>query len=83
MDFGYIITTALVQRGVIDIGMAILAPLVMGLVVGLILAAWTNVSVSAFVAAVAFVGASQVGSTLGEVYNNIDFLRNGDISIIF
>lgn len=78
----FMVTTPLAKDGAIGIEEAIVVPLVLGIVAGLVLMAWTKVSVSAFVLGCTFVGASQIAPVISEWINRIFFAATGDIGYL-
>lgn len=72
------LTTVLAKEGMIDIQTTIMLPLIGGTIVGLILMAWTSVSVSAFVLGCSFIGATEIASVISEWINRLLFTTTGD-----
>lgn len=67
-----------------DIIMAmIVVPLVVGIIGGVVLAAWTSMKVSAFIYACAFIGAAQLAPLISEMIGYLQAAVTGDISYAF
>lgn len=78
----FMLTTVLAKAGTIDIATTIMLPLGIGTLLGLILMAWTQMRVSAFVLSCSFIGASEIAPVVSEWINRILFSATGDYSYI-
>jgi len=83
MKLCFMVTTVLTKDGKMSISAMITAPLIIGTIVGIALMLWTQVSVSAFVAACAFIGASQIAPVISKYINQIQYGVTGNISYLF
>lgn len=79
----FMLTTALVKAGDMGIESAVVVPLIAGTIVGLILMAWTQVRVSAFVLGCTFIGASEIAPVISEWINRVGFAITGDYYYLF
>ena len=79
----FMVTTVLMRQNQLDIGTMFSLPLIIGTIVGLFLMVWTKMRVSAFVAACAFIGASQIAPTIAKYIHQIQYGFTGDIGYIF
>ncbi len=79
----FMVTTELAKERIIDIQNAIIIPLAIGTIVGVVLMAWTKVRVSAFVIGCAFLGSCEMASTISEWINRIFFSVTGDVGYLF
>lgn len=61
-----------------DVGQAVLLPIVAGTVVGLGLMAWTKVRISAFVLGCSFIGASEIAPVISEWMNRLCYTVTGN-----
>ena len=66
-----------------DLSGAISLPLILGAVVGIALAAWTQMRISAFILSCSFLGASQIAPVISEWANRLIYGFTGDISYLF
>lgn len=79
----FMLTTVLAKEGGMDVGEAIVLPLVGGTVAGVALMAWTSMRVSAFVLGCTFIGASEIAPVISEWINRILFSVTGNITYLF
>lgn len=79
----FMLTTVLAKSGDMEIASAVLLPLAVGTLVGLILMAWTKMRVSALVLGCAFIGASEIAPVISEWINRLLFSVTGDYSFFF
>lgn len=79
----YMLTTVLAKEGAMDLSGAISLPLILGAVVGIALAAWTQMRISAFILSCSFLGASQIAPVISEWANRLIYGFTGDISYLF
>ena len=76
------LTTVLAKEGTLDIIEALMIPIIGGLFIGILLMAWTQMRISAFVLSCAFIGASDIAPTVSEWINRIIYAHTGDPSIL-
>lgn len=76
-------TTVMLKEGNMDIDVAVVLPLIAGTIIGLILMAWTQMRVSAFVISCSFIGASDIAPVISEWYNRVMYTTTGNISYLF
>lgn len=76
----FMVTTCLAKDGKMEILTALMLPLVAGTIIGIILMAWTQIRVSAFVLACSFVGASEAAPVISEWINRAGYALTGDPS---
>lgn len=71
MKISFMVTTYLFKNGNLELDQMFLTPVVIGVLAGLILAVWTEMSVLPFIIACSFLGASYVAPTVAEYVNMI------------
>lgn len=79
----FMLTTVLAKEYIMEIPTALVVPLVVGVIVGFALMAWTKVRVSAFVLGCTFIGASEIAPVISEWINRIAFSVTGNINFLF
>lgn len=79
----FMLTTVLAKEYIIEISTAVILPLIGGTIVGFILMAWTQVSVSAFVLGCSFIGASEIAPVISEWINRIGFSLTGNLRFFY
>lgn len=79
MKLTFMVMTVLLKENQIGFDLLFTAPLIVGTIVGFILMAWTQIRVSAFVLACAFIGASELAPALAQLVNSVQFGITGDI----
>lgn len=79
----FMATTVMAKNGDIEILTALLFPLIGGAVIGLVLMAWTQIRVSAFVFGCTFIGASGIAPNISKLINGTLFTATRDISFLF
>lgn len=83
MKLLYMLTTYLCKNGNMDFETAITMPLIIATILGLILAAWHQMSVLPFALACVFLGASQLAPTIAKYVNQFVFGITHDYSLLF
>ena len=83
MKLCFMITTVLTKDGKMSIGSMITIPVIVGTIVGIALMLWTQISISAFVIACSFIGASQIAPIISKYINQFQFGVTGNISYLF
>lgn len=78
----FMVTTVMMKGGALPIDLALAAPLIIGAVAGLVLAAWTGMAVSSFVLACSFIGASGIAPVVAKWVNRILFSATGDMGFL-
>lgn len=76
-------TTVMLKNGSLDAKVALMLPFVAGTLIGLVLMAWIQMRVSAFVISCSFVGAADIAPIISEWFNRIMYSTTGDISYLF
>ena len=79
----FMLTTVLAKKYIMEVSTALILPLVAGVVIGIILMAWTKIRISAFVLGCSFIGASGIAPILSKWVNRIVFSITGDVSYLF
>ncbi len=80
MKIAYMFTTELFRRGSTDWFGILLLPMIIGAIGGVILAAWVDVPVSAFVLACAFFGASEAAPIIAKYINYVGYGITQDVN---
>lgn len=83
MKLLYMLTTYLCKNGNMEFETAIIMPLIVAAILGLILAVWHQMSVLPFALACVFLGASQVAPTIAKYVNQFIFGITHDYSLLF
>lgn len=79
----YMLTTVMAKEGDIRITTALILPLVIGTIVGLVFAAWADMSIGVLILACSFIGASQVAPAISDIINKAGFMLTGSIGFLF
>ena len=79
---GFMLSTELARNGYIQIEMAVVMPIAIGVVVGIILMAWTKIRIGAFSCGVVFLGSVNLATNISKIINQIHFGITGDIRIL-
>lgn len=79
----YMVTTSLCKRGNMELGTALVLPLVLATVLGVIFMALQRLSVLPFTLGCVFLGASQLAPTLAKYVNQFIFGITHDYSLLF
>lgn len=80
---GFMLSTVLAKEGRIPIETAIVMPISVGIVAGLLLMTWSRIRIGAFSCGVAFLGSINLATYISKIVNQIHFGFTGDISILF
>ena len=83
MKLCFMVTTVMTKDGKMSISAMITIPLIVGTIVGIVLMLWTQVSISAFVGACAFIGSTQIAPVISKYINQIQFGVTGNISYLY
>jgi len=83
MKLLYMLTTYLCKNGNMELETAIIMPLLISVILGLVFAIWRQMRVLPFALACVFLGASQVAPTIAKYVNQFIFGITHDYSLLF
>ena len=79
MKIVFMITTVLMKAGEMSISTALMVPLIVGTIVGVILMLWTQFSIGSYIIATSFIGAAQAAPSVSNIINYIEAGFTGEI----
>lgn len=79
MKITFMITTVSMKNGDMSIVEALMIPLLIGTLVGIVLMLWTQLSVGTYVIATSFLGAAQTAPSISDIINYVESGITGDI----
>lgn len=79
MKIVFMITTVLMKAGEMSISTALMVPLIVGTIAGVILMLWTQFSIGSYIIATSFIGAAQAAPSVSNIINYIEAGFTGEI----